>query len=69
MSGPGRAGRRSTWIDSGADPVEVAHRAGHSLAVLLRFYAFYAFYAKILKGRQPRANELVGKGLSGGQVP
>lgn len=34
----------SLWIKSGVDPTEVAARAGHSVAVL------YRFYAKILKG-------------------
>ncbi|MCP3754947.1 site-specific integrase [Streptomyces sp. TBY4] len=50
----------SLWINSGVDPMEVAQRAGHSLTVLFRFYA------KILKGQQSRANELIEKGLSGG---
>ncbi|MFJ3962051.1 tyrosine-type recombinase/integrase [Streptomyces sp. NPDC090036] len=50
----------SLWINSGVDPVEVARRAGHSLTVLFRFYA------KILRGQQDRANELIEKGLSGG---
>lgn len=48
----------SLWINSGADPVEVARRAGHSLTVLFRFYA------KILRGQQSLANELIHKGLS-----
>ncbi|MCI3225952.1 tyrosine-type recombinase/integrase [Streptomyces sp. NP-1717] len=50
----------SLWINSGVDPMEVAQRAGHSLAVLFRFYA------KILKGQQSRANDLIERGLSGG---
>ncbi|MFD3805382.1 tyrosine-type recombinase/integrase [Streptomyces sp. NPDC058619] len=50
----------SLWINSGVDPVEVARRAGHSLTVLFRFYA------KILRGQQDRANELIEKGLRGG---
>lgn len=50
----------SLWINSGVDPMEVAQRAGHSLTVLFRFYA------KILKGQQSRANELIEKGLGGG---
>ncbi|MFJ5547027.1 tyrosine-type recombinase/integrase [Streptomyces sp. NPDC093225] len=50
----------SLWINAGVDPVEVARRAGHSLTVLFRFYA------KILRGQQARANELIEKGLSGG---
>ncbi|WP_327263304.1 hypothetical protein OG444_19095 [Streptomyces sp. NBC_01232] len=50
----------SPWINLGVDPVEVARRAGHSLTVLFRFYA------KILRGQQSRANELIERGLSGG---
>ncbi|MFF2641045.1 tyrosine-type recombinase/integrase [Streptomyces niveus] len=50
----------SLWINSGVDPMEVAQRAGHSLAVLFRFYA------KILKGQQSRANDLIEQGLNGG---
>ncbi|MFB7463819.1 tyrosine-type recombinase/integrase [Streptomyces sp. NPDC056224] len=50
----------SLWINLGVDPVEVARRAGHSLTVLFRFYA------KILRGQQSRANELIERGLSGG---
>ncbi|MDH2388284.1 site-specific integrase [Streptomyces sp. HNM0663] len=49
----------SLWINSGVDPVEVARRAGHSLTVLFRFYA------KILRGQQTLANDLIDKGLSG----
>ncbi|WP_371548084.1 site-specific integrase [Streptomyces sp. NBC_00554] len=48
----------SLWIKSGVDPVEVAQRAGHSIAVL------YRFYAKILKGNQSRSNQLIAKGLA-----
>ncbi|MFB7515718.1 tyrosine-type recombinase/integrase [Streptomyces sp. NPDC056144] len=47
----------SLWIKSGMDPVEAAYRAGHSLAVL------YRFYAKILKGGSAAANRLVEQGL------
>ncbi|MFV5991720.1 hypothetical protein ACNPQM_04505 [Streptomyces sp. NPDC056231] len=36
----------------------MARRAGHSIAVLFRFYA------KILRGQQDRANQLIDKGLS-----
>jgi integrase len=43
----------SLWIKAGVDPVEAARRAGHSVAVLFRFYA------KILRGVQDRANELI----------
>jgi hypothetical protein len=49
----------SLWINSGVDPVEVVRRAGHSVAVLLRFYA------KILRGQQLLANDLIDKRLSG----
>nr|WP_079023486.1 tyrosine-type recombinase/integrase [Streptomyces odonnellii] len=48
----------SPWISAGVDPVEVARRAGHSIAVLFRFYA------KILQGQQARANQLIDEGLS-----
>ncbi|MFC8914402.1 hypothetical protein ACFT5C_01400 [Streptomyces sp. NPDC057116] len=47
----------SLWIKSGVDPVEAAYRAGHSLAVL------YRFYAKILKGGSAAANLLIEQGL------
>lgn len=45
------------WIEAGVDPVEVARRAGHSPAVLWRFHA------KILRGSEGHANELIGKTL------
>ncbi|WP_333768721.1 tyrosine-type recombinase/integrase [Streptomyces sp. IBSBF 2435] len=48
----------SLWIKAGVDPVEAARRAGHSVAVLFRFYA------KILRGVQHRANELISKALA-----
>lgn len=48
----------SLWIKSGVDPAEVAARAGHSIAVL------YRFYAKILKGDQGRSNQLISRGLA-----
>jgi hypothetical protein len=48
----------SLWIKAGVDPVEVARPAGHSVAVLFRFYA------KILRGVQDHANELIGKALA-----
>ncbi|MEV7865301.1 site-specific integrase [Streptomyces sp. NPDC088124] len=48
----------SLWIKAGVDPVEVARRAGHSIAVL------YRFYAKILHGAQTRSNQLIDKELS-----
>ncbi|GGY02848.1 integrase [Streptomyces anandii] len=45
----------SVWIKSGADPAEVAARAGHSIAVL------YRFYAKILRGGQQHSNNLIAR--------
>ncbi|MFZ4266856.1 hypothetical protein [Streptomyces arboris] len=47
----------SLWIKSGMDPMEAAYRAGHSLAVL------YRFYAKLLKGGSAAANRPVELGL------
>ncbi|MFC7306043.1 tyrosine-type recombinase/integrase [Streptomyces monticola] len=47
----------SLWIKAGVEPPEVARRAGHSLAVL------YRVYAKILRGREGHANELIGRAL------
>ncbi|MGK5500905.1 integrase [Streptomyces sp. URMC 125] len=41
----------------------MARRAGHSLTVLFRFHA------RILRGRQSLANQLIEKGLSGGTWP
>ncbi|MFF7703554.1 tyrosine-type recombinase/integrase [Streptomyces lydicus] len=49
----------SLWIKAGVDPVEVARRAGHSVAVL------YRFYAKVLHGTQTRANALIEQELDG----
>lgn len=43
----------SLLIKAGVDPVEVARRAGHSPAVLWRFYA------KLLRGQQQQANDLI----------
>ncbi|MEU3445764.1 hypothetical protein AB0H29_00775 [Streptomyces thermolilacinus] len=51
----------SLWIKAGVDPVEVAYRAGHSLAVL------YRFYAKILKGGSAASNRLIEQGLQAEQ--
>ncbi|SDK79210.1 tyrosine-type recombinase/integrase [Streptomyces indicus] len=51
----------SLWIKSGVDPAEVAARAGHSIAVL------YRFYAKILKGGQGHANNLISAALEEGE--
>ncbi|WP_421109945.1 hypothetical protein [Streptomyces sp. NEAU-S77] len=43
----------SLWIKAGVDPVDVARRAGHSIAVL------WKFYARLLRGQQNRANQLI----------
>lgn len=48
----------SLWIKAGVDPVEVARRAGHSIAVL------WKFYAKLLRGQQDRANQLIDDALN-----
>ncbi|MBM9620566.1 tyrosine-type recombinase/integrase [Streptomyces zhihengii] len=53
----------SLWIKSGVDPAEVAARAGHSIAVL------YRFYAKILKGGQQHSNDLISRALDGEAGP
>ncbi|MGW5332389.1 site-specific integrase [Streptomyces bauhiniae] len=50
----------SLWIKAGVDPVEVARRAGHSVAVLFRFYA------RILRGQQAVANQRIDTALSEG---
>ncbi|OII67461.1 tyrosine-type recombinase/integrase [Streptomyces sp. CC77] len=47
----------SLWIQAGVDPPEVARRAGHSLTVL------YRIYAKVLRGRETHANELISAAL------
>ncbi|MGM0351240.1 site-specific integrase [Streptomyces sp. Adlamb9] len=47
----------SLWIKAGVDPVEVARRAGHSVAVLFRFYA------RILRGQQSVANQKINSAL------
>ncbi|MGW2256699.1 tyrosine-type recombinase/integrase [Streptomyces sp. NPDC001780] len=47
----------SLWIKAGVEPPEVARRAGHSLAVM------YKVYAKILRGRQAHANQLIAAAL------
>ncbi|MFC9613905.1 tyrosine-type recombinase/integrase [Streptomyces sp. NPDC056938] len=53
----------SLWIKSGVDPAEVAARAGHSIAVL------YRFYAKILKGGQQHSNDMITRALDEGDQP
>ncbi|MFG2397737.1 tyrosine-type recombinase/integrase [Streptomyces lydicus] len=47
----------SLWLASGVDPTEVARRAGHSVAVL------YRFYAKVLDGKRDQANERIDRAL------
>lgn len=47
----------SLWIKAGVDPVEFARRAGHSIPVL------WKFYAKILRGQEHRANQLIDDAL------
>jgi integrase len=47
----------SFWILSGVDPAEVARRAGHSIAVL------YRFYARVLDGQREQANEKIENAL------
>ncbi|MFD8325221.1 tyrosine-type recombinase/integrase [Streptomyces lydicus] len=53
----GRKAGISMWIASGVDPVEVARRAGHSVAVL------YKFYARVLDGRREQANALIERAM------
>ncbi|SES44289.1 Site-specific recombinase XerD [Streptomyces sp. yr375] len=48
----------SLWIKAGVDPVEVARRAGHSPAVL------WKFYAKILRGHQDASNSMIDAALA-----
>ncbi|MFI2190535.1 hypothetical protein [Streptomyces sioyaensis] len=47
----------SFWLASGVDPTEVARRAGHSVAVL------HKFYAKVLDGRRDQANALIERAM------
>ncbi|MFJ8251255.1 tyrosine-type recombinase/integrase [Streptomyces sp. NPDC094466] len=51
----------SLWIKAGVDPVEVARRAGHSPAVL------WKFYAKILRGHQDASNRMIDAALETGR--
>ncbi|MFC4034068.1 tyrosine-type recombinase/integrase [Streptomyces polygonati] len=50
----------SLWLSSGVEATEVARRAGHSVAVL------YRFYAKVINGRQQQDNERIARALAGG---
>lgn len=43
----------SLWLNSGVDPAEVARRAGHSIAVLLKVYA------KVVDGGRDAANKRI----------
>lgn len=52
-----RAACVSLWLESGVSPAEVARRAGHSIAVLFRFYA------KALHGGQDATNEKIESAL------
>ncbi|MEU5186827.1 hypothetical protein AB0G83_06685 [Streptomyces klenkii] len=47
----------SLWLTSGVAPAEAARRAGHSTAVLFRFYA------KVIHGSQKRSNEQIERTL------
>ncbi|WP_406730412.1 tyrosine-type recombinase/integrase [Streptomyces sp. NBC_01794] len=47
----------SLWLESGVSPAEVARRAGHSIAVLFRFYA------KAIHRTQQRSNERIERAL------
>ncbi|GAA3077771.1 hypothetical protein GCM10010448_69790 [Streptomyces glomeratus] len=47
----------SLWLESGVSPAEVARRAGHSIAVLFRFYA------KAIHRNQQRSNEQIERAL------
>ncbi|MFE3411419.1 hypothetical protein ACFXMT_24725 [Streptomyces mirabilis] len=47
----------SPWLESGVSPAEVARRAGHSIAVLFRFYA------KAIHRNPARANQQIQQAL------
>ncbi|MFD5564986.1 tyrosine-type recombinase/integrase [Kitasatospora griseola] len=49
----------SGWLTAGVDKAEVARRAGHSIAVLLRFYA------KVINDREDHSNALIERFLNG----
>ncbi|MEV0275197.1 site-specific integrase [Streptomyces sp. NPDC050610] len=48
----------SLWLDSGVSPAEVARRAGHSVAVL------YRFYAKAIHRGQHHSNQQIERALA-----
>ncbi|MFE1728711.1 tyrosine-type recombinase/integrase [Streptomyces bacillaris] len=52
-----RAAGVSLWLESGVSPAEVARRAGHSIAVLFRFYA------KAIHRDQHRSNQQIEQAL------
>lgn len=52
-----RAAGVSLWLESGVSPAEVARRAGHSIAVLFRFYA------KAIRRNQHHANQQIERAL------
>ncbi|KRV48100.1 integrase [Wenjunlia vitaminophila] len=52
----------SLWLSSGVAPAEVARRAGHSIAVLFRFYA------KVIHGSQQQTNERIEQALSAAET-
>ncbi|MEU3601033.1 site-specific integrase [Streptomyces sp. NPDC006798] len=52
-----RAAGVSLWLDSGVAPSEVARRAGHSIAVLFRFYA------KAIHRNQQHSNQQIERAL------
>jgi hypothetical protein len=47
----------SLWLEAGVSPAEVARRAGHSIAVLFRFYA------KAIHRNQQHSNEQIERAL------
>lgn len=47
----------SLWLESGVSPAEVARRAGHSIAVLFRFYA------KAIHRNQQRSDQQIEQAL------
>ncbi|MEU8757735.1 hypothetical protein [Streptomyces sp. NPDC048659] len=55
-----RAACVSLWLESGVSPAEVARRAGHSIAVLFRFYA------KAIHRMQAHANQQIERALNAG---
>lgn len=55
-----RAAGVSLWLESGVSPAEVARRAGHSIAVLFRFYA------KAIRRNQHHANRQIEQALEAG---